>query len=210
MNKEKSKEIINILKIIIDNPRCELDYNNPFELLIATILSAQTKDIRVNMVTPFLFNKYPNPCDLANGDIKEVETIIAPLGLAHMKAKNIINVSKELFLKYNSIVPNTIEELIKLPGVGRKTASVILVEAFKIPAIPVDTHVLRIAKRLGYTKSDNPTIVENDLKKYIPIDDWIISHHLFIHFGRYKCMGKNPLCDGCKLIKYCNEKIKTE
>ena len=143
-----------------------------------------------------------------NADINDVEEIIEPLGLYKNKAKSIISLSKALYEKYDSKVPNTIEELILLPGVGRKTASVMLVEAFKIPAIPVDTHVARISNRLGYSKSDNPEMIENDLKKYIPMDDWIISHHLFIHFGRYHCKSANPNCNECKLIKYCNYKKK--
>ncbi len=208
MNKTKSKEIIDILKTIIDNPRCELDYNNPFELLVATILSAQTKDSRVNVVTKELFKRFPTPEKLMDASQEEVEKIIEPVGLYKNKAKNIIFLSKTLFENFNSIVPKTIEELSSLPGVGRKTASVVLVEAFKIPAIPVDTHVIRISNRLGYSKSKMPEIIENDLKKYIPVEDWIISHHLFIHFGRYHCKNSNPNCDGCKLIKYCNYKKK--
>ena len=208
MNKTKSKEIIDILKTIIENPRCELDYNNPFELLVATILSAQTKDSRVNVVTKELFKRFPTPEKLMVASQEEVEKIIEPVGLYKNKAKNIIFLSKTLFENFNSIVPKTIEELSSLPGVGRKTASVVLVEAFKIPAIPVDTHVIRISNRLGYSKSKAPEIIENDLKKYIPVEDWIISHHLFIHFGRYHCKSSNPNCDGCKLIKYCNYKKK--
>ena len=206
MNKEKSNEIIKILEEIIPNPVCELDYNNPFELLIATILSQQTKDKRVNEVTKVLFSKYPDPKSLMSADSLEVEKIIAPVGLGKMKAKNIIMASQDLYEKYDSIVPSDLDELIKLSGVGRKTASVVLAEAFKIPAVPVDTHVLRVTNRLGYVKSDNPLVVEEAIKKYIPKDKWIISHHLFIHFGRYKCLSKNPLCSECRLKEYCKEK----
>lgn len=206
MNKTKAIEIINSLKIIIDNPRCELDYSNLFELLVATVLSAQTKDSRVNEVTKILFKKYPNPLDLMDGDINEVINIISPLGLAKMKAKNIILLSEVLVNDFGSIVPNNIDDLMRLPGVGRKTASVVLVEGFKIPAIPVDTHVARVSNRLGFTKSSDPNKIEEDLKKYIPKDMWIISHHLFIHFGRYICLSKNPLCERCNLSKYCKNK----
>ncbi len=205
MNKNKSNEILQILKEIVINPRCELNYNNPFELLIATILSAQTKDQRVNLVTVDLFNKYPNPLALAKADIENVKDIIKPLGLYEVKANTIINVSNELVNKFNSEVPNTLESLMSLSGVGRKTASVVLVEAFKIPAVPVDTHVLRVAKRLGYTKSENPIEVEADIKKFIPKNEWIISHHLFIHFGRYTCLSKNPRCENCKLASFCKK-----
>ena len=203
MNKTKTKEILTILKEIIPNPVCELNYSNPFELLIATVLSQQTKDQKVNEITPLLFNKYPNPLALSKADINDVEKIISPLGLAKMKAKNVISLSYDLATKYNSTVPESIEELIQLNGVGRKTASVLLVEAFKIPAVPVDTHVLRVSNRLGLSKSNDPIIVENDLKKLIDINEWIISHHLFIHFGRYHCLSKNPKCTECRLSKYC-------
>lgn len=203
MNRNKSLEILELLKEIVKNPVCELDYNNPFELLIATILSQQTKDKRVNQVTKILFNKYPDPKSLANANIIDVENIIKPIGLYKVKAKNIINASRDIYEKYNSIVPNSLDELLKLSGVGRKTASVVLVEAFKIPAIPVDTHVARVAYRLGYTKSKNPLKIEEDLEKYIPKDEWIISHHLFIHFGRYTCFSQNPMCENCKMRKYC-------
>lgn len=203
MNKNKSLEILELLKEIVKNPVCELDYNNPFELLIATILSQQTKDKSVNQVTKILFNKYPDPKSLANANIIDVENIIKPIGLYKVKANNIINTSRDIYGKYNSIVPNSLDELLKLSGVGRKTASVVLVEAFKIPAIPVDTHVARVAYRLGYTKSKNPLKIEEDLKKYIPKDEWIISHHLFIHFGRYTCFSQNPMCENCKMRKYC-------
>ena len=205
MNKNKSNEILQILKEIVINPRCELNYNNPFELLIATILSAQTKDQRVNLVTGELFQKYPNPLALAKADIEIVKNIIKPLGLYEVKANTIINVSNELVNKFNSEVPNTLESLMSLSGVGRKTASVVLVEAFKIPAVPVDTHVLRVAKRLGYTKSENPIEVEADIKRFVPKNEWIISHHLFIHFGRYTCLSKSPKCKNCKLASFCKK-----
>lgn len=206
MNKKKAIEIIDILKEIIENPRCELDYNNNFELVVATVLSAQTKDSRVNEVTKILFKLYPTPIELSKANVDNVINIIMPLGLAKMKANNIIALSNVLVNKFNSIVPNSIEELMMLPGVGRKTASVVLVEGFKIPAVPVDTHVLRVAKRLGFTKSSDSMIVEKVLKKYIPEELWIISHHLFIHFGRYICLSQNPKCIGCKLKNYCLNK----
>ncbi|MBR6071243.1 MAG: endonuclease III [Acholeplasmatales bacterium] len=206
MNNKRALEIINILKEIIADPRCELDYNNIFELVIATVLSAQTKDSRVNEVTKVLFDKYPTPALLSLASLSDVINIISPLGLAKMKASNIINLSKVLVDEYNSIVPDDIESLMKLPGVGRKTASVILVEGFKIPAVPVDTHVLRVSNRLGFSKSNNTIVVEGDIKKLLPKDLWIVSHHLFIHFGRYICLSKNPKCLGCRLKKYCTNK----
>ena len=206
MNKEKSKEIINTLRIIIPSPKCELNFNNQFELLVAVILSAQTTDKRVNEITPYLFSKYGKPYELMNANYDDVYNIIKPLGLAKGKAKNIIEMSNDLHNKFNDIVPNTLNELMSLKGVGRKTASVILAVGFNIPALPVDTHLIRMANRLGYSKSNDPIKVENDYKKYINKEDWIDAHHLLLLVGRYHCKAISPSCDGCLLRKNCNMK----
>lgn len=207
MNKTISSEIINILKDIIKNPAPELDFNNNFELIIAVVLSAQTTDKRVNIVTKELFKKYPNPESLASADYNDVYNIIAPLGLAKVKTKNIMDLANSIHTEYSDIVPNDFDSLTKLPGVGRKTASVVLALGFKIPAIPVDTHLYRMAKRLGYIKMDDSIeVAEINYKKYIPKEDWIDSHHLFLLFGRYYCKAKNPMCDECRLKKYCKYK----
>ena len=203
MNKIKSDEILNELKNIIPNPVCELNFNNTFELIIAVTLSAQTTDKRVNEITKFLFSKYADPLSLSNAKFGDVYEIIKPLGLANSKARNIISISKDIHEKYNDIVPNSLEELTKLAGVGRKTASVVLAVGFNIPAFPVDTHLIRMANRLGYSKSNDPIIVEKDYKKYIKKDDWILAHHLFLLFGRYHCKASKPNCLDCKLCKYC-------
>lgn len=203
MNKQKSEEILNELKLIIQNPGCELDFNNVFELAIAVTLSAQTTDKRVNEITKILFSKYETIESLANANYDDVFEIIKPLGLASSKTKNIIAIANDIHNKYNDVVPNTLEELTKLPGVGRKTASVILAVGFNIPAFPVDTHLVRMANRLGYSKSNDPLIVENDYKKYIKKNDWILAHHLFLLFGRYHCKAKNPECSNCNLRKNC-------
>ena len=203
MNKIKSDEILNELKNIIPNPVCELNFNNTFELIIAVTLSAQTTDKRVNEITKILFSKYDSPLSLSNAKFDDVYEIIKPLGLANSKAKNIISISKDIHEKYNDIVPNSLEELTKLDGVGRKTASVVLAVGFNIPAFPVDTHLIRMANRLGYSKSNDPIIVEKDYKKYIKKDDWILAHHLFLLFGRYHCKASKPNCLDCKLSKYC-------
>ena len=207
MNKNTSKEILEILKQTIENPRPELDFNNTFELIIAVVLSAQTTDKRVNIVTKDLFQRYPNPKSLSSADYDIVESIIRPLGLSKSKAKNIISLSSVLHKEYNDIVPNDFESLIKLPGVGRKTASVVLAVGFNIPAMPVDTHLYRMAKRLGYIK-DEDSIEDAELayKKYISKEEWALAHHLFLLFGRYHCMAKNPLCLNCKLKEYCKYK----
>ena len=203
MNNKKSEEILNELKLIIQNPKCELDFKNPFELVIAVTLSAQTTDKRVNEITKILFMKYPDAKALSNASFDSIYEIIKPLGLANSKAKNIIFIEHDIHNIYNDIVPNTIEELTKLNGVGRKTASVVLAVGFNIPAFPIDTHLIRMATRLGYSKSNNPLIVEKDYKRYIKKDDWIIAHHLFLLFGRYHCKAINPSCSDCKLKKYC-------
>ncbi|MCR5350841.1 MAG: endonuclease III [Acholeplasmatales bacterium] len=209
MNKKISNEILNILKTIIINPKPELDFNNNFELVVAVALSAQTTDKRVNEVTKILFEKYKTPYDLMNASVEDVKNIISPLGLAKNKSNNIINLSKILVEKYNGEVPGIKEELIKLPGVGNKTANVVLALGFNVPAFPVDTHLIRMANRLGYVKDEtNPNSIEKIYKKYIDEDQWILAHHLFLLFGRYHCKAISPDCKNCKLINYCRYKDK--
>lgn len=189
--------------------KCELVYNNIFQLVVVVSLSAQTTDKRVNMCSPILFLKYPTIESLANANIKDVSEIIKPIGMVNNKAKNIINLAKVIHNEYNDIVPTNKEKLIKLPGVGNKTANVVLAEGFKIPAFPVDTHINRIAKRLYYaTINDTVEDVERKLKKKIPQDMWISMHHSLIFFGRYFCKAINPLCDECKLNGKCRKNYK--
>ena len=204
MNKNISNEIVSTLREIIKNPICELDFKNTFELLCAVMLSAQTTDKRVNIVTKDLFFKYPDPLSLMNACYEDVYEIIKPVGLAKNKANNLINLAYEIHTNYNDLVPNSLDELIKLPGVGRKTASVVLAVGFKIPAMPVDTHLHRMAIRLGYVKK-NATVLEAEeaYKKYIDKSDWIEAHHLFLLFGRYYCKSINPMCDSCRLKNKC-------
>lgn len=191
------------------NAKCELVYNNIFQLVVVVSLSAQTTDKRVNMCSPILFLKYPTIEALANANIKDVSEIIKPIGMVNNKAKNIINLAKVIHNEYNDVVPTNKEELIKLPGVGNKTANVVLAEGFKIPAFPVDTHINRIAKRLYYaTLNDTVEDVERKLKKKIPQDMWISMHHSLIFFGRYFCKAINPLCDECKLKGKCRKNYK--
>jgi endonuclease-3 len=190
----------NYLDELFPNAHCELVYNNHFELLIAIVLSAQTTDNKVNSVTPVLFKKYPTIKSLADANLDEVVSILKPLGLANNKAKNIIATANILKDKE---IPNTREELIKLPGVGRKTANVFLAEGLKINAFAVDTHVSRVAYRLGITKSEDPLIIEKDLTNLFAEEDWIKLHHQMIFFGRYFCKAKNPNCKECKLKGHC-------
>lgn len=184
---------------------CELEYSDPYTLLVAVILSAQCTDKRVNKVTPALFQKYPTVYDMAKADNIEVESIIRSCGFYHNKAKNIINASKDIVSKYNGKVPNTLEELISLAGVGRKTANVVLGTIFHKPAIAVDTHVFRVSNRLGLSQSTTPNKCEQDLMKVIPIEKWSNSHLLLVLLGRYICKARTPLCEECKLKQYCEE-----
>ncbi len=204
MNKKTSNEILRALEEIIKDPKPELNFTNNFELLIAVMLSAQTKDKYVNEVTKDLFRIYPDPLSLSKANIDELISLIKNLGLANHKAKALIETSKILYCQYNGEVPSSLEELQKLPGVGRKTANVVLALGFNIPALPVDTHLHKMAIRLGYVKKDSNVLeAEEALKKYIDKSEWIKAHHLFLLYGRYVCLKKNPKCDGCKIKTYC-------
>ena len=200
-------EIASYLNELYPDAHCELNYDSIFHLLIAVMLSAQTTDNSVNKVTPILFEKYVTPLDLANANLEDVENIIRSIGLYKNKAKNIIATSKILVEKYNSIVPNTMEELTSLPGVGRKTANVILVEGFKIPAFPVDTHVERVSKRLGIAKqNDSVETVEKKIRKIYLKEQYGLLHHQFIFFGRYFCKAISPNCKECRFLGRCFKK----
>jgi endonuclease-3 len=189
--------------------KCELDYNTIFQLLIAVSLSAQTTDKKVNMCTPYLFEKYPTIKALAQANIDDVKQIIKPIGMSNTKGKNIINIAKIIHEKYNDEVPKNIDDLLTLPGVGIKTINVVLAEGFKIPAFPVDTHVNRVAKRLYYaTLKDDVSDVERKLKKKIDKNMWIQMHHSMIFFGRYFCKAIAPKCDQCKLNGKCRINYK--
>lgn len=188
------------------NAHCELIHDNPFELLIAVLLSAQTTDVNVNRVTKTLFQKYKKPEDYLAVDVKELENDIRSIGLYRTKAKNIQKLCRTLLDEFNGEVPQTREELMKLAGVGRKTANVVLSVAFGIPAIAVDTHVERVAKRLAFCRwKDSVLQVEETLMKKIPKEEWSISHHRFIFFGRYHCKAMNPNCPECPLLEICRE-----
>lgn len=188
---------------------CELIHRNPFELAVAVVLSAQATDVSVNKVTPALFEKYPTPALMAEASLPEIEEKIRTIGLYRNKAKSISALSKRLVEEFHGEMPRTMEELLTLPGVGRKSANVILSVCFDVPAIAVDTHVERISKRLGLArKNDDVFTVEKKLMRKIPKEKWSHAHHLFIFFGRYFCKAKNPQCDDCKLQDLCKEKNK--
>ena len=201
---KKSNYIIKHLDILYPDARCELNHKNDFELLICVALSAQTTDERVNSVTPLLFTKYSDAYKLAKADIKEVEKTIKPIGLFHNKARNIINIAKELVDKYDGEVPNDRKLLESLPGVGRKTANIILNNCFDVPAFAVDTHVSRVSKRLNIAdKDDDVSIIEQKLMSFFPKNKWGKLHHQFIFFGRYKCKAVKPICEDCPFVRYC-------
>lgn len=185
---------------------CELVHDNPFELTIATLLSAQCTDVLVNKVTKDLFQKYKTPQDYLDVSIEELQNDIRSIGLYRNKAKNIQLLSAMLINEFNWEVPATREELVKLPGVGRKTANVVLSVAFNVPAMAVDTHVERVTKRLGLCRwKDNVLEVEETIMKKTPIDRWSRAHHQIIFFGRYHCKAQNPGCGTCPLLADCRE-----
>lgn len=196
-----------IIKTLIEmypDAECELVHENPFQLLIATILSAQSTDKRVNIVTQDLFKEYGNPKAMANVDIDVLKECIKSIGFYNSKAENIVKTSKLILEKYDSKVPDTMEELILLPGVGRKTANVVLSNCFGVPAFAVDTHVKRISFRLGLTQNTNPDLIETDITSKIPRSMYTKAHHAMIFHGRRMCKAKNPLCESCLLTNDCN------
>lgn len=207
--KQRANEISKMLKKLYPDAKTELNYSNPFELLIATILSAQTTDVTVNKITPELFKKYPDPYALSKARIEDVEKIIRPSGFYHNKAKNIIETSKILVEKFNGRVPDNMEGLLELSGVSRKTANVVLANAFKRnEGIAVDTHVKRLSYRIGLSKNTEPEKIEKDLMSLFDKKDWgFISNALILH-GRRVCSAKKPLCEECKINKYCEKNIQ--
>lgn len=201
---EKVREIIEILEKKYPNAKTALKYSNPLQLLVATILSAQCTDERVNKVTTELFRKYKTAKDYANVNIKTFENEIKSTGFYHNKARNIINTAKLLVEKYNGKVPKKMDELLKLPGVSRKTANVVLSSAYGIvEGIVVDTHVHRVSQRLGLTENKDPFKIETDLMKIVPKEKWHIFPFLLINYGREICKAKNPICEKCIIKKYC-------
>lgn len=184
---------------------CELNYQKDYELVIAVMLSAQTTDVAVNAVTKVLFTKYDTLEKLADAKLEDAEDIIHSIGLYKNKAKNVIGIAQTLIQKYGGVLPSDKDELQKLPGVGNKSAGVIRAEVFKIPDLPVDTHILRISKRLKLAKEkDGPFETEMKLKKSFPESSWIKTHHQLIHFGRDICVARKPQCQRCKLAGICS------
>ena len=204
MMKTDIDRLLTYLDELFPAAKCELFYSKDYELVIAVMLSAQTTDKSVNAVTPILFKKYSSLDELNNAPLEDIEEILKQIGLYKNKAKNLKGIVKDLIEHFNYVVPSDKEQLMTLPGVGNKTAGVIRAEIFRIPDLPVDTHILRIAKRLNLAKKDDePIDVERKLKKNIPEERWIKSHHQLIHFGRYFCTARSPQCENCKIKDMC-------
>ena len=204
MIKTKQDRILNTFDEMFPEARCVLNHSNNLELLVAVMLSAQTTDESVNKLTSHLFQKYKTVEDYANASLSELESDLHSIGLYRNKAKNIKAMAQALQTRFNGVVPASHDALISLPGVGRKTANVVMAEGFGYPAIAVDTHVERISKRLGFAKKDDTVlIVEKKLMKTIPKNRWIKTHHQMIFFGRYHCKAVKPLCSSCELKNIC-------
>ena len=201
--KKRTKEILEVLKEDYPDAKCELNHISPFQLLVATILSAQTTDKKVNEVTETLFKDYPDLDAFLTLDVSELEERIKQIGLYRSKAKNLIMMCNQLKQNFNGEVPKTMEEITSLAGAGRKTANVVLSNAFGVPSIAVDTHVFRVSNRLALADSNNVLEVEKQLQKELPKDEWSLTHHLLIFHGRRCCIARNPKCEICNLTKYC-------
>ncbi len=205
MNPKQAIEILETLKSTYPDAKCSLDFASPFELLVAVILSAQCTDERVNKTTPNIFKNYKTPEDFANMDLELLEQLVHPCGFYKNKAKNIKATAKILATKYNSKVPSTMEELLLLPGVGRKTANVVMLEAFNNPqGVAVDTHCKRIANRIGFSKESTPEKIEQDLLKIFPKQYYYDLNHIFMWHGRNICTSQKPKCDICPIASKCS------
>ncbi|MBR2541088.1 MAG: endonuclease III [Mogibacterium sp.] len=203
ISSELIPKVIYELELMHPDAMCALDHVDTFELLVAVVLSAQTTDVSVNKVTPALFAKYPDPAALSQASREDVEDIIRTIGLYKNKSANIIKLSKMLLDKFDGIVPDNFDDLVSLPGVGRKTANVVLAEGFGVPRIAVDTHVFRVANRIGITDAKDVTATEESLMQRLPEDQWIRAHHLLIFHGRRICHARKPECSVCRLRGIC-------
>lgn len=208
LNRSEVKELLRRLEEAYPHAGCSLNFRNPFEILVAVTLSAQTTDARVNQVTPELFDRYPDPEAMSLADDGELQRIIRPIGMYKNKSKNIKALSAMLASEYGGVVPADQAELEKLPGVGRKTANVVLAEAFGFQRIAVDTHVFRVANRTGLVDEKDVKGTESSLMKVIPEEQWTASHHRIIHHGRQICHARKPDCENCPLDGVCLKKIQ--
>ncbi|HEX9059422.1 MAG TPA: endonuclease III [Clostridia bacterium] len=200
---DRAVSILTALETEYPNVRCGLNFNTPFQLLVATMLSAQSTDKTVNRITEGLFYRYPSLKEFLGLSQEELMEEIKEIGLYRNKSKNILEMCNDLIVKFGGEVPSTMEDLVSLPGVGRKTANVVLSNAFGIPAIAVDTHVFRVSNRIGLAESKNVEGTEEQLMKNIPKEKWSLAHHLLIWHGRLTCMARKPQCDRCCVSEYC-------
>ncbi len=203
LNEKEISEALELLGAAYPDAGCELNYDSNFHLLLAVCLSAQTTDASVNKISPVLFERYKEPESLAAADISDVEQIIKSIGLYKNKSKNIIALSKMLVEEFGGVVPDTYEALLRLPGVGRKTANVIMAEAFGEQTIAVDTHVFRLANRIGFCNEPTPEKTEDALRSRLPHDMWTRAHHLLIFHGRRCCTARKPMCEECPIARIC-------
>ncbi|MCM8815594.1 MAG: endonuclease III [Candidatus Omnitrophica bacterium] len=201
---DRIEKILKVLEKEYPDTKTALKFRTPFQLLVATILSAQTTDVQVNKITPYLFKKFPGPAEFASVKIQDIEKLISSINFYKNKARNIKMASEKIMKEYNGKVPETIEQLVKLPGVARKTANVVLNQAFgKNDGIVVDTHVKRVSQRLELTKNTDPVKIEQDLMKIIPKSQWGNFSFRVVQHGRAVCKAKNPACNNCVLLEYC-------
>ena len=205
--KIRISKIIKILKKEYPDSKCSLDFKNPFQLIVSTILSAQCTDERVNRVTSKIYNKYKTPIDFSKLSLSEIKKMVYSTGFYNNKAKSIYGLTHQVLDKHNGKIPDNMDDLVMLPGVGRKTANVVLGTGFKIPGIVVDTHVTRLSNLLKLVKTKNAVIIERQLEKIIKIEDWIIFTHLIIGHGRKICVANRPKCSDCKISEYCPSRI---
>jgi len=206
--KRRRERVLEKLRELYPDAECALKYKNPFELLVATILSAQSTDKIVNQITPALFKKYPTPAAMADAALPELEESVRSSGFFHNKAKNLKACVAALVNEYHGEVPRTMEELIKLPGVGRKTANVVFGNAFNINAgVVVDTHIQRLSQRLGFSHEQTPEKIERDLMAMVPLEEWMVFSHRMIQHGRQVCSARKPKCDECLLATDCPSRL---
>lgn len=209
LNKQEIPVVLESLQNAYPKPKCGLDYTTPFELLLSLILAAQCTDVRVNMIRPNLTNKYPTPYDIANLSYSEVYNIIKSCSFPNNKAKHIVEAAKKIVNDFNGEVPHTMEELTSIPGIGRKSANIILTESFGIvEGIAVDTHVTRLSKKIGFTNSTDAVVIEKDLMRKIPKELWGSINHTLVEHGKTICIARRPNCDECNIRDYCRDYLK--
>ncbi len=199
----RARKILRVLEETYPDARCELEFADPFQLLCATVLSAQCTDVRVNSVTPELFRRYPDPTEMAAADPQELELIIRSTGFYRSKAASLMGLAQLIVAEHGAEVPAELQALTQLPGVGRKTANVVLGNAFDIPGITVDTHVGRLSRRMGFTVHDDPVKVEHDLMSIFPRKTWTQMSHVMIWHGRRRCHSRKPACGACPVVQWC-------